>query len=159
MALENDLIDLNDIGEPPRHADLVQLSGLSNHEVAGFKSSWASLSEDRKCEILTRLAELSEDNMELDFTAVLRACLTDGNETVREQARHPNGRWGVDPERAEKDRLVGALMQLLPTYSCPALAVLYDGLSRPFDGYDPDPPSLCLPKLRLVSTPQRRGVS
>ena len=91
MALENDLIDLNDIGEPPRHADLIQLSGLSTDEVVGFRSSWASLSEDRKCEILIRLAELGEDNLEFDFTAVLRACLTDGNETVREQATR--GLW------------------------------------------------------------------
>jgi len=91
LALENDLIDLNDIGEPPRHADLIQLSGLSTDEVVGFRSSWASLSEDRKCEILIRLAELGEDNLEFDFTAVLRACLTDGNETVREQATR--GLW------------------------------------------------------------------
>jgi HEAT repeat protein len=106
LALENDLIDLNDIGEPPWHADLVQLSGLSTDEVAGFRSSWASLNEDRKCEILTRLAQLSEDNLELDFTAVLRACLTDGNETVREQATR--GLWECE-DRVVIRPLVGLL--------------------------------------------------
>ena len=91
MALENSVIDLSNIGDPPKHSALVQLSGLSAQELAGFKSSWASLSQDRKCEILARLAELSEDNLELDFTAVMRACLADGDDTVREQATR--GLW------------------------------------------------------------------
>ena len=82
---------LDDVDEPLNHSVLLQLSGLSSDEVTEFKSVWSSLGQDRKCEILTRLAELSEDNLELDFTAILRTCLTDGDDTVREQAAR--GLW------------------------------------------------------------------
>ena len=85
---------------------MLLLSGLSSDELAEFKAAWSGLSQPRKCAVLTRLGELCEDNVELDFSAVFRACLTDGDDSVREQATR--GLWECD------DRvIIRPLVQLL----------------------------------------------
>ena len=94
MTLEKYLEDLGDEDKPLRHSGLLQLSGMPSKEVGEFKIAWVALSPSRKCEILGRLAELCEDNLELDFTAVFSACLKDENEEVRERATR--GLWECD---------------------------------------------------------------
>ena len=86
MTLEKYLTDLADDDKPLKHSGLLLLSGLSTEEVAEFKTAWSQFSPARKCDILVRLSALSEDNLELDFSTVIRACLADGDDMVREQA-------------------------------------------------------------------------
>ena len=86
MTLEGYLADLGDEETPLTHSELLHLSGLSPDEFPTFKSGWPSISQSRKCEILSRLAELAEDNLEMDFTAVFRSCLEDDDAPVRERA-------------------------------------------------------------------------
>ena len=86
MTLEKFLKDLADEEKPLKHSGLLQLSGLTPEEVAGFEMAWPSLSQARKCEVLSKLAGLGEDNLELDFTAVFGASLRDDNDKVREKA-------------------------------------------------------------------------
>ncbi len=95
MTLESYLKELKDDEETPlRHSELLQFSGLSPEEMADFKTAWLLLTQDRKCDVLTRLAELGEDNLELDFTAVFRDCLADEHDEVRERATR--GLWECD---------------------------------------------------------------
>ena len=94
MSLEAYVKKLGDDEKPLKHSGLLLLSGLSSEELAEFKASWTSLSSGRKHEILSRLVELCEDNLELDFAAVFRACLDDQDDGVREKATR--GLWDCD---------------------------------------------------------------
>ena len=94
MTLERYLKDLGDEGKPLRHSGLLQLSGLSSEELVEFKAAWLPLPLGRKYDILVKLAELSEENLELDFSAVFRSCLGDDDDGIREKATH--GLWECD---------------------------------------------------------------
>lgn len=94
MTLEKCLKDLGDEDKPLRHSGLLQLSGLSSEESAGFIATWLSLSQARKHDMLGRLVNLSEDNLELDFSAVFRSCLKDEDDEVR--AKATRGLWECD---------------------------------------------------------------
>lgn len=86
MSLEKYLKELCDEQKPLKHILLEQLSGLTPEAVFEFRDAWRTLSQQRKCEVLSRLVELSEDNLELDFSQVFRSCLADEDESVREKA-------------------------------------------------------------------------
>ena len=91
MTLGEHLIDLQDEGKPLGNLSLQQLSGLSAEDMVDFSDAWAALSPTRKHETLSRLIDLGEDNIELDFNAIFRACLEDDDEDVRERAT--SGLW------------------------------------------------------------------
>ena len=94
MTLDRHLLDLQDEEKPLEHLALLQLSGLSPEDMIEFNTAWADLSPGRKHETLSQLIELSEGNIELDFTAIFRACLGDDDEEVRERATR--GLWECD---------------------------------------------------------------
>lgn len=86
MTLEKLIAGLGNESKPLKHSGLDQLSGLVSEDIVQFKMSWRSLPTSRRCEVLAMLAELSEDNLELDFTAVFKASLSDDDDDVREKA-------------------------------------------------------------------------
>ncbi len=94
MTLEKFFTELGDEEKPLKHAGLLQLSGLPSEDMVEFKAVWHSMPQSRKREILAKLVELGENNIELDFHSVFRACLTDGDEYVREQATR--GLWDCE---------------------------------------------------------------
>ena len=106
MTLEKFLSELGEDSKPPRHSGLLLLSGLTSDEVAQFKAVWTALPQSRKCETLSSLSELSEDNLELDFSAVFRASLTDADDEVRQRATQ--GLWECDDRT-----IIRPLIQLL----------------------------------------------
>ena len=91
MSLERPLKELGDLDTTLRFSGLMQLSGLSGEEVDEFKAVWFPLPPSRKCEALSKLSELSEDNLALDFTVIFRVSLEDDHHEVRERATH--GLW------------------------------------------------------------------
>ena len=94
MTLERYLERLEDGEEPLKYSGLVQLSGLSQHEILTFKRVWANFKLERKTDVLSRLIEMAEDNPELDFDAVFWTCLKENSEEVRERALE--GLWECD---------------------------------------------------------------
>ena len=94
VTIERYLEELSDERSPLRHSDMPQLSSLSPEELEEFKAGWTSLSSERRCETLPRLVELSEEDPNLDFSAVFRICLTDVEDRVREAAAR--GLWECD---------------------------------------------------------------
>ena len=94
LTLERSLTELSDEDKPFKAAGLLPLSGLISDELIDFKTAWVGMSPQRKCAVLTRLGELCEDNLDLDFSAIFRSCLTDGDDTVREHATR--GLWECD---------------------------------------------------------------
>ena len=94
MTLEQIMADLSDRNAQIRHTDLAQLSGLSRAEVMSVVSAWAGIGPERRRELLERMIELAGDNIELDYTALFRACLRDRDAGVRESAAR--GLWDSD---------------------------------------------------------------
>ena len=86
MTLDTYMTEIADEASPIKRSGLLQLSSLTRDDISGFRRSWRAVPRGRKREILALLVELSEDNLELDFSAIFRCCLSDESETVREQA-------------------------------------------------------------------------
>ena len=100
---------LNSLGkeeQAPKNAALLRLSGLSSQEAAEFAGRWAMLPPAFRRSIVAKLVELSEDNVELDFSGLFRFCLEDKDPQVREQA--VRGLW-----ECEERSLIRPLARLL----------------------------------------------
>ncbi len=72
--------------EEPKFSQLLQLADLETDQIGEFKSAWPSVPEARRRQVVESLLELSEENLHLDFTDVFIACLSDGDDEVREVA-------------------------------------------------------------------------
>ena len=106
MTLDRYLQEMTQGDGLPRHALLMQLSGLSEEEMEQFRRWWPSLHAERRCTLMERLVSVAEDKVELDFNAIFRHCLTDNDPQVRERA--VSGLWECDDRN-----LVGPLISLL----------------------------------------------
>lgn len=69
-----------------KHAELADLSELDRDGLEAFRIEWADLEAERKRRILSRLLDLAEDNVELNFDEIFKLCLNDPDEEVRAQA-------------------------------------------------------------------------
>lgn len=67
-------------------ADLERLSALDRPRLEEFRAAWSSVPAERRRRIFEDLAELAEDNVELDFAGVLRVGLADPDPSVRTAA-------------------------------------------------------------------------
>jgi len=65
---------------------LLQLSGLAGPEIIELMGVWSTIPTERRREIVDRMTELVEDNLDLDFASVFRACLRDKDDQVRAKA-------------------------------------------------------------------------
>ncbi len=86
MTLNAYLNELGDESTSVKHSGLLQLSSLTREDVRDFRRVWRGFARERRREVLSALVELSEDNLELDFSTIFRSCLSDEYELVREQA-------------------------------------------------------------------------
>ena len=106
MTLQDFLNDMRAGEEPLKYSSLLQISGLVADEVAEFTSAWSSVSSRRRNDIIERLVELSEDNLDLDFSGIFKACLGDLDAGVRLKAT--KGLWECD-DRTVVRPLIGLL--------------------------------------------------
>jgi len=114
MTLDLVVDDLGNPDGPIRHTDLAQLSGLNRARVLEVMSAFAKSPVERRRELVDRMIELAEDNIDLDFTAVLRACLRDRDAEVR--AKAAQGLWD-----SEDRTLVRPLIELLLNDDAPSV--------------------------------------
>ncbi len=77
---------LADESKRPAMAELRRLSGLDHARASEFASVWSSFPVERRRQIVTSLVEIAEDNVDLDFGAVLKICLSDPDEQIRMEA-------------------------------------------------------------------------
>ncbi|MCH8848966.1 MAG: HEAT repeat domain-containing protein [Chloroflexi bacterium] len=91
MTLSPSIDSLADSARELKSSELTQLSGLLDDERDELRSRWAEIDTARRCQILSMLIELADDNCELDFGAVYDAALADPDAAVREQA--VSGLW------------------------------------------------------------------
>lgn len=86
MTFDSYIAELSDESSPVKRSGLLQLSSLTRDDARDFRRLWRGVGRERRREVLMALIELSEDNLELDFSAIFRVCLSDECEIVREQA-------------------------------------------------------------------------
>ena len=94
MTAAQVIVELRDSASPIRHRSLIQLSGLSLTSVRDMMPSWNEIDANRRRELLDRMVELADDNIELDYSTLFRACLHDEDEGVR--ARAARSLWDSD---------------------------------------------------------------
>ncbi len=71
-------------GEHPlSYAQLQRLSNLSPEDLSVFRELWSSAPTERRKQIVRALAQLSEDNSDVNFRDVLLYCLGDQEEGIR----------------------------------------------------------------------------
>ena len=107
-ALTDLFSEIADDEEPLKLSRLLQISGLSEDEIAEFSAEWDALPQARKVEMLDALTELGEDNLELDFAAIFKSTLEDRDDEVREKSAH--GLWESDDRSAIRP-LIAALLE------------------------------------------------
>jgi hypothetical protein len=78
--------DLAESEEIPGNTTLTELSGLGPDDLKFFSEVWDELNTEHRMQIIRRLSELAEDNLELNFDTVFRYCLTDSDEDIRSLA-------------------------------------------------------------------------
>ncbi|MBL7164915.1 MAG: HEAT repeat domain-containing protein [Dehalococcoidales bacterium] len=95
----------NDDGDLP-DSSLVELSELDSEEMALLAQSWDDIAPERRSIIISRLVELADSNVTLNFHAVFKHCLGDTYTEVRKEA--VRGLW-----ECEKTSLIESLIGLL----------------------------------------------
>ena len=76
---------LENVSDPTGHmsaVDFYEISDLSAEELGQFASAWYPLTIERQRTVATTMVELSEDNPELDFTAIYKLCLKGDDEPL-----------------------------------------------------------------------------
>ncbi len=80
---------LEELSDPDKQlvtSKLVYLSLMNPAEVHAFAEAWCDIDAARRRDIVGRLVDLAEDNLQLDFEGVFRVCLKDPDEQVRTKA-------------------------------------------------------------------------
>ena len=106
MTLETLLPTLADPAKTPSAKDLAALTSLEGENRDRFLDVWRTLSIQRRRDIVDRLADIVEDNIELDFDTVFMSGLVDDDVQVRSQSI--KALWEY-----EYDDLVPVLLRLL----------------------------------------------
>jgi HEAT repeat protein len=100
---------LRHLRDPASHlsvAGLRHLHDLTSERAEALRSAWPEIDPERRRQMVCQLAELTEDNVELNFDAVFFAALDDPEAAVRAAA--VRGLW----EYEGRD-LIGPLLRLL----------------------------------------------
>ena len=106
MSFQQFIEIIADPSGPLSEAPFHDASDPSPGELAEFAQVCASLSEERRREVVSALVEQAEENLELDFTAIFRLCLKDDDDRLTQLA--VEGLW------EQEDRwLVAELLNLL----------------------------------------------
>lgn len=91
MSLKSYLEELVQDGVPIKYAELAELSALGPDEMEAVRDAWPRIAPDRRLNLVARLVETSEDNVDLDFTQIYKFALKDDGEKVR--AKAVTGLW------------------------------------------------------------------
>jgi HEAT repeat protein len=106
VSLETLLSELENPDAPIHATNLATLSGLQGDDREQFLRAWRSLSVQRRRDLIDRLADLAEDNVELDFNAIFLVGVMDDDVQVR--AESIKALWEY-----EGDELSAMLLKLL----------------------------------------------
>jgi HEAT repeat protein len=80
---------IDGLGDPNRRllsSKLADLTNLDAGEMQALEEVWKTIESKRRRQIVNRLVELAEDNVELNFDAIFKSCLKDPDIEVRSKA-------------------------------------------------------------------------
>lgn len=83
MSFDTLLAELADASRPVRASTLTALSALGPAETSRFLTVWPDLPDVRRRQIVVKLVQLAEDNVELNFDTVYLMALADADADVR----------------------------------------------------------------------------
>ena len=106
MSVEQFLEIMDDTSTEMPSSAFHEVSDLSLEEMGQFARAWLDISEERQLEIVSTMAQLAEENAELDFTAVFKMCLRISDDEVLEAAIE--GLW-----EHEDRSIIPALVEVL----------------------------------------------
>ena len=86
MSLADVLTTLSDSDGSLPDSTLAELSELKPRELALLAQAWDSTAQQRRREVVSRLVELADSSIELNFHGIFRHCLSDDDAEVREEA-------------------------------------------------------------------------
>ena len=86
MALESEIDELSDPSKRLSARHLADLSDLDAADARRLADAWPSIVPERRFSIVSELTELTEDNVDLNFDAVFKTALADGDANVRAAA-------------------------------------------------------------------------
>ncbi len=106
LDIKKTIVELGNNDRPLLSSSLAELSNLNSEETELFADSWAAIEPGRRRQIVHRLVELAEDNLELNFDSIFKYCLKDQDDEVRSKAIE--GLW-----ENEEASLINCLINLL----------------------------------------------
>ena len=86
MTFETSIAELADPNKRLSATQMVGLSGLDRDQVVTFTETWEEMTRERRLSLITDLAELIEDNVDLDYDAIFKLALEDEDPAVRAAA-------------------------------------------------------------------------
>ena len=86
LPIEETITKLGNSDKPLLNTRLTELSSLNSEGLDSFKHSWPAIEPERRSQIMHRLVELAEDNLELNFDNIFKYCLKDQEDAVRSKA-------------------------------------------------------------------------
>ena len=106
LPIEKTIVELGNSDKPLLNSKLTELSNLSSEELEVLGHSWAAIELKRRRQIVHRLVELAEENVELNFDSIFKHCLRDQDDEVR--SKSIEGLW-----ENEDASLIDPLINLL----------------------------------------------
>ena len=106
MPAQEVIAHLGNNNRPLLNSELTELSNLSPEEMGLFKGCWPTIEVDRRRQIIHRLIDLAENNIELSFDSIFKYCMKDSDAEVQSQAI--DGLW-----ENEEPSLISHLIHLL----------------------------------------------
>ncbi len=83
MSFESTLSDISDASKRLSSEQFISISNLDEDETRLFSEPWLGVSSERRLGIVTQIADLAEDNVELNFDTVFELGLSDNEELIR----------------------------------------------------------------------------
>lgn len=106
LPIEEIIASLGNPDKSLANSSLAQLSSLSSEELKPLDEVWETIEPKQRREIMYRLVELAEENIELNFDSIFKSRLKDSDEEVRSAAIE--GLW-----ESEEASLIDQLINLL----------------------------------------------
>jgi HEAT repeat protein len=86
MTFESSIGELADPNKRLSASQMVGLSGLDRDQLLTFGETWEEMTRERRQSLITDLAELIEDNIDLNYDAIFKLALRDEAPAVRAAA-------------------------------------------------------------------------
>lgn len=106
LSIKEIIAELGNSDQPLLNSRLAELSNLNSEELKFLEQVWGQIEPERRRQIVYRLVELAEDNVELNFDSIFWNCLNDRDAEVRCKAIE--GLW-----ENEETSLINPLIRLL----------------------------------------------